>query len=739
MNLSSPNRQAILIASVTAVAVLLSGATSGTRSIVLFLMAGAIVIAPPHRRHGQWLFLLAALVLAGSCVAFLPAVWFVVPAWRTTLCEEIGIQLPPTVSPQPWLSAEAIFLLLASLTWLFYVTSRHWTRQERSRSCRIFALGAVALGAVYVALEHTGTTWLGAIYGDQFGPFPNRNQTASVLLLGGILAVGLINLPGPKRRVEKLSWIAALIVLFVALATVGSRTAIILFAVAAIVLSLRRATLPAFAITGSAILLTVGGLILADSDVVKKFKGSDGVLTTASENGRWPLYRDSWEMLREVPLTGTGIGNFEDVFAMHRRESAAPNRALHPDSDFAWAAAELGLPTTLVLGTLVVGLCGLILPLHRESGTDSRRDHSLRLTCAVAVAAFICHGFVDVPAHRLGTLLPAILLLGLAIHPRRDFEPAFRGQRCAFGACAVVPALALMLIPTPPRALDADTHLASAQRHLGAGQISKASADFEKARFLRPHNAKLALAEGRAWLNISPPHAIAAWREAIARARIDGRSSEFFHEIHKATAPYPEIGEEIWLLADGDPALQLVAVGRSGTEGRREKTREILGGNPDLVGWNSRQISKLLDHYGRHHGSGALLEAVRRRPDWTDLCWRQLARAHVANDDYLSAFEVINRSCRPPDLSILNSTLTFDALRSEHLRSPHNLTTAIRLAHQYMRRNESGRALAILQKIDGSHDDKAPIVHFMIAHCLAQQSEHEKAHQALITYVEMSK
>lgn len=733
------NRHAVLIVAVTLVALLLNGATTpGARQLVLILMAGTILLAPPESCHGWRFGALVGLALASACIAFLPASWFTLPAWRATVAGEIGIALPTTVSPQPWLSADAVCLFAAGLAWLYYLTSRRWTGLERRRICHILAAVSITLGACYIALKASGTHWPEARYNDQFGPFPNQNQTASLFLLGGILCVGMVNRPGRSRGRQKVLWGIGTVILVGALAAVGSRTAIVLFVIAAVVISLRRATLPALAITGSALLLTVSGLILSEAEILDKFSGEEGVIATASENGRWALYTDSWNMLREAPLTGTGIGNFEDVFALHRDRSSAPNRALHPDSDFVWASAELGIPAVLLVGALILATFAACFPLRKEPELDSRRDHSMRITCVVAAAAFASNSLVDVPAHRLGSLLLGILLLALALHPRRKLTRARPQQRIALAAFAIAPAVVLWLLPRPAGLLDANAYFANAQSHLAAGRLSMASDDFERARYLRPHNAKLALDEGRLWIDYSPQHTTAAWREALNRAASQGRSGEFYQEMHKLAGAHPALHEDLWLLADGKPDLQLISIDRSeDDEIRRHKVQQIFAENPQLAAWNRDQIAGILERFTRSHRSDALLELIDQNREWETLCWRPLSAAYASNGDHSKAFQLINRSCPTPDLSVLKTQLSLDTLRAEHQRAPHNLTAAIRLAHQHMRRSEPKRALEILRGIAAPSQDSAPITHYMIAHCLAQLSEHQQANEVLITYVDL--
>jgi len=92
------------------------------------------------------------------------------------------------------------------------------------------------------------------------------------------------------------------------------------------------------------------------------------------------------------------------------QRSAQPrvSRSLHPESDWLWVWAEMGLPSiALLLGAGVI-LFWRVLPL--KEGTNQR----VRFTAAAGALLFALHGCVDVSAHRLGTFLAGTLFLGLA-------------------------------------------------------------------------------------------------------------------------------------------------------------------------------------------------------------------------------------------------------------------------------------------------------------------------------------
>ena len=69
--------------------------------LVITVLAIFLLVRPPRFSLGALtnLVLLALLILA--TVAFLPSGWFFQPEWRATLVNDFGIQLSPTLTPQP--------------------------------------------------------------------------------------------------------------------------------------------------------------------------------------------------------------------------------------------------------------------------------------------------------------------------------------------------------------------------------------------------------------------------------------------------------------------------------------------------------------------------------------------------------------------------------------------------------------------------------------------------------------
>jgi hypothetical protein len=90
------------------------------------------------------LFILAA-------VAFLPASWFFQPTWRAELVNDFGIQLPSTLTPQPWITLTYLLSFGAGLSWLYVVSAQDLELREVRFQLRLFTGGITLLAAISIA------------------------------------------------------------------------------------------------------------------------------------------------------------------------------------------------------------------------------------------------------------------------------------------------------------------------------------------------------------------------------------------------------------------------------------------------------------------------------------------------------------------------------------------------------------------------------------------------------------
>jgi hypothetical protein len=177
-------------ATLPVLACFLGGATEKWAEGIIVLLLGLLLVSNPPRFSLGWKMHLVLLgLLACATVAFLPAAWFYQPAWREALVSDFDIALPATLSPQPWITANCLLSFFAALCWLYYVAGQEVEIRAARRQLRIFAVGVTALASLAVLFYLLRTTLPFWHNQRNFGPFPNRNQTANLLGLSSIIIV----------------------------------------------------------------------------------------------------------------------------------------------------------------------------------------------------------------------------------------------------------------------------------------------------------------------------------------------------------------------------------------------------------------------------------------------------------------------------------------------------------------------------------------------------------------------
>jgi len=131
-----------------------------------------------------------------------------------------------------------------------------------------------------------------------------------------------------------------------------------------------------------------------------------------STDTRWSIYRDTLPLLGDSWLTGIGHGMFEHIIPRYRRASTNDSLCLHPESDWLWLAAEAGVPCALALLVLVGSVAG-------RAVRAARRHHGWTLRWGGLVTALVVpmHGLIDVPGHRQGLAVLALVLAAAALRP----------------------------------------------------------------------------------------------------------------------------------------------------------------------------------------------------------------------------------------------------------------------------------------------------------------------------------
>ena len=416
-----------------------SGPWAGFHGVLLGLVGLLMLWRPPVAVLPRTWWLLAAGFVVSGGAAFLPAAWFGVPEWRSQLAA-LGVPTGELVVIQSRQAVEllALFaLMLLTGLWL----AGHRASSETLRRCALAFTLAVAVYAVVSRLSQVSPMFGGGETGNpKFGFFPNRNHSATYLAMGAVCGLGTILQFGRDKRFVMLAIAiaATAVILWATAAWSISRAGVVLTAAGLLVwLSLLgRRYLGRHGLWAVALILiaTGGFFLIADTEVKQRLtdtveKAGSVVDPTASPSPdggksaldstqhldfRIPVFLDTLDMIARYPLTGIGAGQFYYVFPQYRNRTivAQDADAYHPESDWLWLAAELGLPAALALLALIV--LAVVAALR---GVLAGRDRALRSACLVAAVLVPLHGGFDVPGHRISLAWAAALLFSLSLHP----------------------------------------------------------------------------------------------------------------------------------------------------------------------------------------------------------------------------------------------------------------------------------------------------------------------------------
>jgi tetratricopeptide (TPR) repeat protein len=520
---------------------------------------------------------LAGLIYSGL-IAFLPSQWFGEPKWHAAIRQALP-GLANTVSLQPWHSFQRFGVMLAVV--LFVVWVLQWRPSSRVNGMKLLTAGIALVAAVALAAPFYGLVVPGWHPPQGFGPFGNRNQTGTLMALGAMLAFGLIAHAARKRQWMILCWIIAFVVCLAALLLSNSRAPFCLLAAGCLVWVFQRQKFSAkgFALSGGLIFLLAAAALVIGEQVAKRFPD----LFTNGMGFRAKIYQDSFQLIGATPFEGVGIGNFAAIFPFFRHLSLNTQRVIHPESDWLWLISELGW---LSVGGCVIALLGNFLRLARP-GTKGEKE--ILLAGLIAMAAFLVNSLFDVPGHRLGTILPILVVCGICTQARPAGEgwPVISWVGRLLGVGLVIFGFVLMketrfrsrleLARYGRNSAEVEAAASNCLRRIpldwpvyltrGCANVSQrkwlqAIADFRYALLLEPKLPIVPFNEGRAWVGINRALAFVAWKECLRRSQ-DGERNEFYRLILATSYSDTPLREEVLRLSDTDAQLAVTAL-RSG-------------------------------------------------------------------------------------------------------------------------------------------------------------------------------
>jgi len=677
---------------VTVLAPLLGGSTRLWAQAAITACVGAVfLLFPPGKSLGLVPNLASFVLLLLAGAAFLPASWFSTPEFRIEL-GKIGVQLPVTVSAQPWLTLQSSLLFLLCLSWAYFLLSADWSLPERHRSWFLIGTAITVLAAMLTISFVLGKPipfWPNA---EEFGFFPNRNHTSNVLGLGGILVYALALDGFKQRRSFWWIWLGPLALICWALIENYSRAGVILILAGALtwhlswLITSRNRRLPLIAL--GMIILLLALFAWNGGKTAMRFGHETTDFFFPSQNTRLLIYRDAINLSLRGPIVGIGLGNFSPVFTTQRHDFLDISFAGHPESDWLLSAVELGWLAPLLIGVLVgwwARHCFLF-----EHGTL----RLMRLAAFIAVGGFALHAFFDVPGHRIGALWPALFLASTALNPKVGYHQSrttsivFRLLGIFFIAAGIwwfTSILGTKVLPTAATVSrsfrdiesarvkeDYQTMLERASKTLEIAPLnwelyfkrgfaeaamhhpsSETLRDFAAARYLLPNWPELYLKEGLVWLDFDQPDlAFDVWEEGMRR--LPQNAAVIYSDIFAAIRDDAGLRDRWRELADGNKKCLLVFLQNAEPFEFQIELRQLLAEDQSRNDRSSRnrsglqsftpdELKTLFTFWYKKGDKLWLAQTLQEHPEWKKIAWPQLARVYSDYEDYRQAFEIADQ------------------------------------------------------------------------------------------------
>ncbi len=622
------------------------------------------LVWPPSKLPSPPITWILAVLAMAPLVAFLPAGWFGLPAWREGLAAVTAIAPSPFVTLQPWFTFHVWLLWLTGVALAAWCASQTWDHYNRDTLARMFTGGMAALAAYAIYAQSTGSQ--PALWENQhgFGPFTNRNQWGSLLGLSGIMSLALLHQSVRHEHKRGVILWALVLALFTwSVVQNGSRGGLVVLVSGGFAywmffgLARKEYRYAAVAVSFffvSFSLFSFGGGALLERFVALGQMTEEGFANDA----RVQFYRMSRNMVSDAPLTGFGLGNFEYVFPFYLDyEPLFDRRPVHPESSWLWLSSEGGMSLVLVVAVAIFMLMLFGFMARRSRATTIR---SAGLACALVM---VINAFFEVSGHRLGTLFPGIFLASLCLPVASErLAPLVSAVALrAIGAALVVVgavwigsafdrvlwpgaqgtlalraeagrensagnadgAINLLRRAAVLQPLNHEIHWPLAAYLLEQKRVDEAWNEFRAANAVLPYLSWMIDTEGYFWIPIDPARAVYAWTEAMRRTQ-PGRRAAMYDTYLGKTKENPALKALLLKLYPDDPEFEFSRI-RAAEQNGVKRLPRLLDKTNNLADTPDHMVEPVLRYMLDRNQTELLDRITAENMRLRRLGWRVLA------------------------------------------------------------------------------------------------------------------
>ncbi|MDG1241353.1 MAG: O-antigen ligase family protein [Opitutae bacterium] len=745
------------------------------KGFALVLPGVALLLQPPERSLGKWIDFGIIGMLGTMLCAFVPLFYWYEPAWRTSAIGVLGIELPAVLTVQPWISFEAFLSAIAGFSWLYAAGNWKVNFEGRSRiyfavSCAISLFSTIVIFGNLYDWRYPGSQDL-----TSFSFFPNRNQTADFIAIGGVFAFGY-SMQGlsVKKWSHVVGLVASLLALLALIYAVSLAGIILYFSGIFLwfIFTLRRTAASLFLKIALPVLLLFFSFFISNHETrVSRPTEFISSIAQLESDFRVLIFRDTLKMIQDAPLTGVGPGNFSTIFPQYRNLSQTEHNMLQSESDLSLLATEGGLLVILFLAILIVSY------FKKCRASVQGRSGAYRIIALTGVIMFLAHGLFNVSGHCPATAYFAIIVGALAlpnvVNRRSKVKPMvwrwiggvlmFVGFLWMIGGLFYLPthstialniqqsraveSRSLQDLDKVSQALDAVIALQPlqwrgyfqrAQIELSrGGDLVKVEQDFRRAQFVEPDLEMIAYEEGLVWLPYDLKRTLAAWRNAL-NLSVDSRNRLFEAMLRKAYRN-DVLMDGMIELSQGYPdfRVQLILYLR-GKALSRELGQELLL-DPSLGKFTMQQRTSLVTHWLDNGNIDDVEAYVESFSETLDSPWFIFAQLRFKQARLEEAVGIIRSGIAAPQIpTVTMNQSQIDGLKRVFSKSTNDLSKGTVLLRYYLERGEYLEALRIIEVLL-QRSTAPPYVYYWRAEILYQLQDYSESWYTFDTYLKQIK